>query len=225
MPKKILMTPGAELENLRSLLNHLAQAVLAQLRELKSANAERASERLQKIVKNDEEIDALELTLDKVAKNFIELRAPLGPDFRYVLTTLDIARNLERIGDCIEFVARHICTTLDAPKSHSDGDSLVAIMIDQCLDLLEIASHSLEKRDLDLARKVPSLDDQVDHLKKRTYDMVVDAVRQQAMDVILVIEYVLIAGKLESIADIACHIAESVVFIVSAKQIRHQRAW
>lgn len=225
MPKKILLTPGAELAGLRTQLNHLASAVLIQLRSLQEATAEEAHDKLLAIVKNDKDIDALELQLDRVAKTYMELRAPMGPDFRYVLTTLDIARSLERIGDCIEYVARHVTEVLPESKATDQGRVLIAEMIDRCLGVVEVSTQSLQENNAELATKIPRMDDPVDALKKSAYDMVVAAIRGRELDAKVGLEYVLIAGKLESIADIACHIAECVVFIVSAKQVRHDMTW
>ena len=50
----------------------------------------------------------------------------------------------------------------------------------------------------------------------------IDRVRKGQLDVEMGIHLILMANKLESIADIACHIAQMVVYIVEDERIRHQ---
>jgi len=66
------------------------------------------------------------------------------------------------------------------------------------------------------------MDDAVDALQDQAYKLVIDNVRQKKLDVEIGIQVILIANKLESIADIACHVAQTVVYIVDDKRIRHQ---
>jgi phosphate uptake regulator len=120
-----LNAAAKEFDDLRSALGRLGQAVLNQAAALEQAAPKRDKPALKAIVARDHEIDALELNLDRMARSFMELRAPLGPDFRFVLAALDIARNLERIGDCIEYVARHISEADDLPGTFPAGWSRV----------------------------------------------------------------------------------------------------
>jgi phosphate uptake regulator len=71
---------------------------------------------------------------------------------------------------------------------------------------------------------VPPADDAVDELQGEVRDLAIREIRSGRVDAEVGLRAVLIANKLESIADITSHIAESVVFIIQAKQIRHQRS-
>lgn len=215
-------TPSAEFKQLRDKLEQLAEAVVRQMRSLQVAAAARDDRELAAIVSRDKQIDEMELSLGSISRSFMEMRAPLGPDFRYAMGALDMARNLERIGDCIEYVARHI---IESPKLHDEFPEawhLILSMIAKCAEILSLGQHAWLKSDAALARRIPEQDDFVDALQEQAYAMIIREVRSGKVDVELGMMVMLMANKLESIADIACHIAETVVFMLQAKQIRHE---
>lgn len=215
-------TPTAEFKELREKLEQLAEAVVRQMRALQVAAAARDVKDLEAIVARDKQIDELELSLGSISRTFMELRAPLGPDFRYAMGALDMARNLERIGDCCEYVARHV---IESPKLHDEFPEawhLTLSMIAKCAEILALAQHAWLKGDAALARRIPEQDDFVDALQEQAYAMIIREVRAGKVDVELGMMVMLMANKLESIADIACHIAETVVFMLQAKSIRHE---
>jgi phosphate transport system protein len=215
--------PVAEFNQVKSALEALAAAVVAQMRALHSASARRDARELALIVERDKEVDKLELDLDKICRTFMELRTPMGPDFRYVLGAMDIARGLERIGDCIEYVARHVNEGLAMQQAFPEGWQTVLSMIERCLDIIVQAQGSWLKSDAKAARAVKDQDDFVDALQEQGYSLVIEHVRSGKVDVELGMLTMLIVNKLEAVADIACHIAETVVFMILAKQIRHEK--
>ena len=215
--------PAAEFNQVREALESLAVAVIEQMRSLHSAAARRDLAELALIVERDRQIDQLELDLDKICRAFMEMRAPLGPDFRFVMGALDIARSLERIGDCIEYVARHISESSKMPTEFGEGWQIIMSMIEKCNDILAMAQSSWIKSDAKAARLIPEQDDFVDALQEQAYSLIIKNVRATKLDVELGMMTMLIVNKLESIADIACHIAETVVFMILAKQIRHEK--
>lgn len=221
-PPKQAISSAVEFDNVKKKLEQLAGAVLEQLRALQTAVARRNVEELHQIVKRDKEIDDLDLSLERIGKSFMELRAPLGPDFRYIMGALDISRNLERIGDCIEYVARHVSESLKMSEEFKEASYIIESMIEKDRDILEMAFTSWLRSDAALARRIPEQDDFVDAMQERAYSLVIKEVRAGTVDVEMGMMAMLICNKLESIADIACHIAESVVFMIQAQQIRHE---
>jgi len=220
---KQINAAAREFDQVQNLLEQLSSAVVQQLTALKTATASHDASELKAIVQRDREIDTLELALDRTARSFMELRAPLGPDFRAMMAAVDIARNLERIGDCVEYVARHVSASLKMQLDFPEGWQVITAMIDKCLHFLSQAHTAWAKGDARMAERLPREDEEVDALQKQTRVLCVDAVRAGKVDVALGLEAVLIANKLESIADISSHIAESVVFVIQARQIRHEK--
>ncbi len=223
MAPRSITAPGIEFNNVRTTLEQLAVAVMRQMSSLEHAARHRNEEELLAIVSRDQEIDALELSLDKICKSFMEFRAPLGPDFRFVMGALDIARNLERVGDCIEYVARHINESLRMTEEFKEASQAIGSMIEKCREILEMTYTSWQRSDTALARRIPDQDDFVDALQEKVYGLIINEVRAGKVDVEMGMMAMLITNKLESIADITCHIAETLVFMITAQQIRHER--
>ncbi len=216
--------PAAEFDQVKSALEALAGAVLDQMRALHSAATRHDHAELALIVVRDKDIDKLELDLDKLCRSFMEMRAPLGPDFRFAMGALDIARSLERIGDCIEYVARHVSDTPKMVKDFPEGWQVCISMIEKCVDILTMTQGAWLRSDAKAARAIPEHDDFVDALQEQAYEMIIKSVRAGKVDVELGMMTLLIVNKLESLADVACHIAESIVFVIQAKQIRHEKS-
>jgi phosphate transport system protein len=212
-----------EFDQIQVLLERLSTNVLDQLKSLEEASTQDDTDRLRLIVERDRENDTLELTIDRLARSCMELRAPLGPDFRYMMMVLEIAGNLERIGDCVEYVARHVSASLKLKTLLPQGWQLLSTMMYKCRELLELAHSAWQRTDVRLAERLPRQDDEVDTLQKQARALMIEQVRANTIDVELGLEIVLIANKLESIADISSHIAESVVFVAQARQIRHEK--
>jgi len=92
--------------------------------------------------------------------------------------------------------------------------------------ILEKAVSALLSGDAESAESIPPLDNVVDALQDHAHDLVLKSLRDASgnLDPETGLLVVACANKFESIADIACHIAETVVYIVQGRRIRHGQA-
>ena len=219
------MGSGAqELSEVRRNLESLGRLVLGQLRALKSCFGmadPTLTESLEEIVRRDDEVDRVELDLDKMCLVFMNHQAPLGRSLRYMIGAIDIAAGLERIGDCCEYVARHLLENKPMRSEFPEAWKLLHEMSDKCLQILDRSLSALGARDAELAKQVPPLDNLVDALQDQAYSLAISRMREAKLDPETGVVLILLANKLESIADISCHIAGTVVFIVKARRLRH----
>lgn len=216
--------PAAEFDKMKLTLEALAQAVIDQMQRLELASVRGDQAELKRIVALDKDIDDLELTIDRLCLSFMEMRAPIGPDFRFVVGAADIARSMERIGDCIEYVARYVAENPKMAQEFPRGWTIITDMMDKCLSILQMIQRAWTRSDAKAARSIPAHDDEVDALQKKMYAQINTDVRSGEVDVGVGMIAMLIVNKLESLADVACHIAESIVYVILAKQIRHSKA-
>lgn len=212
-----------ELQNINGKLEEMMQAVVRQFLSLKRAIDGGDLSLLNQIIDGDLTVDQIEMNIDDLSMMFVANRAPMGSSLRFMMGTVDVASALERIGDCLEYVARHVLETQDLRKDMPEGWTLLQEMVTRAFAVYERATTSLSKRDVRLARTVPKMDDLVDALQDQAYKLVIGQVRNTKIDVEMGIHLILIVNKLESIADIACHVAEQVVYIVDDERIRHAR--
>lgn len=225
-------TTSQEFAAIRTRLEELASAVLEQSRSLKSAFAMTGARRidvLSRIIARDAEIDSLELSLDDLTMAFMNFRAPLGRDLRYAIGAIDVAAGLERIGDCVQHIARNLRDIGEEAQVNVAIWSVLKDISDKSHMILERSVTALLSGDAAAAASIPELDNIVDALQDQAHHLVLKDLRGaaggggEAMDPETGLYLVGCANKFESIADIACHIAETVVFIVQAKRIRHGR--
>ena len=211
-----------ELQAISGKLEELMQTVMQQFVGLKRGIDGADFNLLKSIVAGDEKVDAIEIDLDDLSMLFVATRAPMGPSLRFMFGAIDVASALERIGDCIEYVARHAIDTQDLRTEFPEGWHLLQDITTKAFIVYERSMTAVSNRDAKLAKSVPVMDDLVDALQDQAYKMVIDKVRAGALDVEMGIHSILMVNKLESIADIACHIAQTVVYIVDDERIRHR---
>lgn len=220
MPQK---SPGErELQAISGKLEELMQVVMQQFVGLKRGLDGADFSLLKSIVAGDEKVDAIEIDLDDLSMVFVANRAPMGASLRFMFGAIDVASALERIGDCIEYVARHAIDTKDLRLELPEGWHLLQDVTTKAFAVYERAMTAVSNRDPRLAKTVPSMDDIVDALQDQAYKMVIEKVRAGNLDVEMGIHLILMVNKLESIADIACHVAETVVYIVEDERMRHR---
>jgi phosphate transport system protein len=211
-----------ELQNISGKLEELMQTVMQQFVGLKRGLEGADFVLLKKIVADDAKVDAIEIDLDDLSMLFLANRAPMGSSLRFMFGAIDVASAMERIGDCIEYVARHLIESQELRKECPEGWHLLQDMVTKSFIVYERSVASLSNRDAKLAKTVPGMDDIVDALQDQGYKLVIDKVRAGLLDVEQGIHLILMVNKLESIADISCHIAQTVVYIVEDERIRHQ---
>lgn len=184
---------------------------------------------LAEIIERDSQVDSLELSLDDLTLAFMNFRAPLGKDLRYAVGAIDIAAGLERIGDCVEYVARNLREISATADAMPNAWGVLRDMSDKSNMLLEKAVAAMVAGDAKAAESIPPLDNLVDALQDQAHDLVLKNLRgtgeglnrEKVMDPETGLTLVACANKFESIGDIACHIAETVVFVVQGRRIRH----
>lgn len=223
-------TSSQEFAAVRKRLEDLASAVVGQscsLRSVFSLQGAAQVDLLSRIIIQDKEVDSLEISLDDLTMAFMNFRAPLGRDLRYVIGAIDVAAALERVGDCIEVISRNIRDIGDLSLAHPQIWDVLRDLSEKSTMVLEKSVAALLSGDAEAARGIPALDNLVDALQDKGHGLVVQELRgaaigaKDALDPEIALMVIAAVNKFESIADIACHVAEVVVYIVDGQRIRH----
>ena len=171
------------------------------------------------IIAADRAINDLHIEIDDRCLKLLATQSPLAVDLRLITSAMKINSDLERIGDQAVNVAENVVKILPFPplKPLIDIPRMAEIAEKMTRDALD----SFVRRDPALARDVLRRDDEVDQLKDQvfrellTYMMADPGTIQRALCLIL------ISRNLERVADHATNIAEDVIFLVEAKDVRH----
>ncbi len=209
----------SELQALKNRLLTMGALVEERVHHAVQALIHRREEEAQRIIASDKEINDLQIEIDDRCLRLLATQTPLAVDLRLITSAMKINADLERVGDQAVNIAENVLALLPYPPVKPLID--IPRMAEVAEQMVRDALDAFVKRDAPLARDVLRRDDQVDNLKDQvfrellTYMMADPGTIQRALNLIL------ISRHLERIADHATNIAEDVIFIAEAKDVRH----
>lgn len=167
---------------------------------------------------DDTLIDDLEMELDEMGVALLA-KAPLARDLRLVLMVMKVSQNLERIGDEASKISnRARDLAQEAPlKFTMDISNMARIVI----DMLKGSLDAFVRRDAATARLLIPRDKEVDALNKQFQAELVNLMTQDAGNIRRALWLTVVSKSLERIADHATNVAEDVVYLCEALDIRH----
>jgi phosphate transport system protein len=209
-----------ELEALKERL--LAMGGLAEERVRASVHAltERDVDSLHQILVGDEPVNDLHIEVDDRCFKLLALHQPMAADLRTVVAAVKINSDLERVGDLAVNVAEAGKRYLQHPPVKPLIDiprmgTIAQLMLRDALD-------AFVRQDVVLAEAVLLRDDELDGLKTQIFRELLTYMLQDTSTIEPALDLILISRHLERIGDHATNIAEDVIFMVSARDVRHQ---
>lgn len=194
----------------------LAEAILARALE---GVRERDPEAADQVKQDDLEIDRLELRIDDAVLRALALQAPVAATLRRVISIKTMATDLERVGDLARNIARSGARLAERPEV--ELSARLQPLENAASALLRRALDAFQRNDPEAARAVIDDDDEVDQLQD---DLVRDLVRtlEERPEIAWqVVDLILIAEGLERVGDHATNIAEDVILIAEARNVKH----
>jgi phosphate transport system regulatory protein PhoU len=213
-----------DLQILKNLLLDMAKAVnemisgaMLSFEKLEMGSAER-------VIKYDDQIDYYEHMVTLTALEIIALQQPVAKDLRFIVSSIDIARNLERLGDQAVNIAERIPNLIQY-KDHLLIRCKINIMnmAKEALFMLESAINAFLSEDTSKAKKVIAHDDIVDQFKKDYISQIKECMKSDPILTDAGIEYIVVVENLERVADLACNIAEAVIFTSEGKMPKMEK--
>jgi phosphate transport system protein len=208
-----------ELEQLKARI--LAMGGLAEDRVQKAVDGlvSRDLARLDSVVQGDEPINQLHVEIDGLAFRLLALHQPMASDLRVIVAALKINADLERVGDMAVNIAEAAHRYLMVPPVKPLLD--LPRMADIAQDMLRDALDAFVRRDAELARSVLERDDLLDNYKTQIFRELLTYMLEDPTKIEGGLDLILISRHLERIGDHATNIAEDIIFVVSAKDVRH----
>jgi phosphate transport system protein len=172
-----------------------------------------------KILIGDEPINQLHVEIDDRCFRLLALHQPMATDLRAIVAAVKINTDLERVGD----LAVNIAEAGKRYIMHPPVKQLIDIpkMGDLAQTMLRDALDAFVKRDTALAQRVLNEDDRLDALKTQVFRDLLGYMLKDQGTVEPAIDLILVSRHLERIGDHATNVAEDVIFMVSALDVRH----
>jgi len=209
-----------ELEHLKQTILAMAGLVERTLEDVAKALVEQDVERAQEIIRRDDEVDHLEVEIDRLATEFIARHQPTATDLRFVIVAIKLGPELERIADDAVNVAQRVLHLAKLPllKPLIDLPRMLALAQAMVTD----AITAYVNRDPIAAREIIRRDDEVDRLYWQVFRELLTFMMEEPSVISRAIDLILVARFIERMADQATNIAEEVVYLVEGVAIRHQ---
>lgn len=205
----------AELKNkLLTMASHAEAAVTNAVKAL----VDRDDQLAQKVDEDDQILDQFEMEIDEMAIQLLS-KAPLASDLRLITVAMKIAQNLERVGDEATKIARRAKELNQEPqlKPYVDLPNMAKV----ALNMLKTALDSFVNREPESAREIIPRDEEVDLLNKQLHRELASYMVEKPSTITRCLNLMVISKSLERIADHATNVAEEVVYLCEARDIRH----
>jgi phosphate transport system protein len=174
------------------------------------------------VLAGDEPINQLHLEIDNRCFTLLALHQPMAVDLRAIVSAAKINTDLERVGDLAVNIAEATARYLTHPPVKELTDIPRMARIAQAM--LRDALDAFVRRDMAAAHFVLNQDDELDTLKTQVFRDLLEVMLRDPHTIEPALDLVLISRHLERIGDHATNIAEDVIFMVSAKDVRHHAA-
>jgi phosphate transport system protein len=201
-------------ESLLAMASHAESALSRAMRAL----VERDDQLAQAVIDDDTIIDQFEVEIDDIAIHLLA-KAPVATDLRLTTAAMKISQNLERVGDSAVTIARRAIELGTEPqlKPYVDLPRMAAMS----LEMLRDAITAFINRDPDKARAVVPRDLEVDNINRQLHRELSSFMVERPATISRCLNLMVISKCLERIADHATNVAEEVVYLYEAIDIRH----
>ncbi len=171
----------------------------------------------QKVIDMDNEIDAIDHSIEENCMRLLALQQPMARDLRLIISVLKMAIDLERMGDLALEIAVITKITANAPPVKPLID--IPRMSEICQEMLKNTMSAFENKDVELAKQIAKRDDEI--------DMLFDQIRRELITIMIedpkklsgAQHLTFVARYLERIGDHITNLCENVVFMVTGERV------
>lgn len=209
-----------ELSDLRQKLLEMASHAEATVQQAVEALVTRNDDLAQAARDHDAIIDRLEMEVDELAIHLLA-KAPLATDLRFITVAMKICQNIERVGDEATKIAKRACDLNGEPPFKSPPN--IPGLTRAVLAMLKAALDAFVRRDSAAARSVIEQDKSINALNHEIHRQLLEQMIEDRDKITRCLNLMVVSKSLERIGDHAGNIAEEVVYLYEAIDIRHPK--
>jgi phosphate transport system protein len=219
MPERVVRHFQEELEGLKARLLEMGGLAEDRVRAAVESLVSRDVSIVQDVLAGDTPINQLHIEVDNRCFTLLALHQPMAVDLRSIVSAVKINTDLERVGDLAVNIAEAVTRYLRHPPVKELIDIPRMATIAQAM--LRDALDAFVRRDTKMAEAVLNQDDELDALKTQVFRELLTYMLQDPSKIEPALDLILISRHLERIGDHATNVAEDVIFMVSARDVRH----
>jgi len=217
----ILSSFDKALEKLNDSIHRMAALTQESLNDAARALARRDETLCNRIIADDELVDALEMEIDREGVNILTRFQPLAHDFRRVFATIKVATDLERISDQAVNIARRAKRLVQSPEMPESR--MLEPIHAQAAALLQDSLRAFREEDVELAMSLKPRDRELDRAHKELIERLTRRMEEDPSRLPDYLDLVFIARYLERAGDHAVNIGEDAVYARASRDVRHER--
>ena len=209
-----------ELEELKSQVLEMGGVVEQQIIDAVNSIENADSQLAEKVIQIEDDVDLREVALDEACTTVLACRQPAASDLRLVLTVTKMTRDLERMGDEAQKIARMAIALHEsgaAPGGYEEARHMGALVQTMVQSVLDAFARFDVIKALDVARA----DKQVDREYKSAMREVVTYMMEDPRSIGRAMNILWTLRSIERIGDHARNIAEHIIFLVRGLDVRH----
>lgn len=209
-----------DLEKLKKEILKLGTMVESAINNAILALNNREMSYVDEVFRLEDHINEMEVKIEEDCLKILALHQPVAGDLRFIVVSLKVNNDLERMGDFAKNIAKRARELMQEepistlPEFVNELPNLVRTMVRNSLD-------ALVKLDVGLAREVIAMDNKVDEINRAMYQEVTRVAKENPSKTEIAISLLSTSRYMERIGDLSTNIAEDVIFMVEGRVIRH----
>lgn len=174
----------------------------------------------EEVIAGDKVLNALEVEIEQRAVRLLALQQPMARDLRFLIGTIKVSSDLERVGDHAVNIAESAVRLVEH-KGRLTPSPALEDMARRARAMLSDALDAFLRADGALGREVCKADDAVDALHDSVFRVLLTHMMESSRNIGPALELLLVSRNLERVADLATNIGEDAVYLAEGKQIKH----
>ncbi|MCX7074744.1 MAG: phosphate signaling complex protein PhoU [Methylococcales bacterium] len=210
-----------ELEDIRNQVLRMGGLVESQIQQAVHALTTGDMELAELVIKQDNQIDELEMVIDAECTQIIALRQPAAFDLRLLLTVLRVINELERIGDLAERIAKTAIYLSNNSEGRTDQYYELQHMSGLVREMLHDSLDSFARMSVDNITDITARDEQVDREYSSIIRQLITQMMEDPRNITRSLDMLWTVRALERIGDHSRYICEHLVYMVKGEDVRH----
>jgi phosphate transport system protein len=204
-----------DLESISGTIDEMMYLSLESIDIISNAIKNHSDELVEMITRHDYKINNLDFLIEKKMTAMLAMRQPMAVDLRYVVSSLKVSSNLERIGDQAKSIVKKL-NRIKTPKIEEEIENILIKMLDISKIMVKESVQAFNYQDDNKANEVLSNDDKIDKLYKELFS-ITNQENFSREEITNIINILFIAKSFERLADHATNIAEITKYVITGE--------
>lgn len=209
-----------ELEEIRNQVLAMGGLVEQQLNNALQAYSNRDAAMAEQVIKDDYQVNALEVAIDEECTQVLARRQPAASDLRLIVSVIKTITDLERIGDETGKVAKMTTALAESDNNREQGIEIEHLG-NRVRQILHNALDAFARTDVDAALKVAQEDIKVDREYESLMRQLITYMMEDPRTIRRSLDLMWTIRALERIGDHSRNICEYVIYLVKGRDVRH----